>query len=408
MKLITKPFSENKIAEFKNKILTRSAQLQNVTLNFIPGTGVTSILSYLLRERQNIGEYTQNHLFILINVNKFNINSDQEIQRAVSIIQNMYSNDIAFRLDLSVYNVNDLNAFKNLIHELTFKHKYELTFMFTEAASLFFSKSTTLHELYEILKINPMLTSGVFFNIFEYDDADINRLGELASFFIQNIEYYNATDTYSLNAYVQNQVAFLSKTYNKTFINKLIDLCDTDAKTFKHAIDLANTEDDFDNKFLNSTNVYHLLNPDWLNTRFQAIVKNLKPASKSWLQTGKTNPTKFLLKTNFVTPINSTYQRFNKLFEEFIKNADLETTTRNVADTQLSGIEQLVLEFLLKNEGQIVSKTDIAKILWQNSWEEKYSEWAIDKFLSRLRSSLSSINYKKALKTVKGKGVILA
>lgn len=46
-----------------------------------------------------------------------------------------------------------------------------------------------------------------------------------------------------------------------------------------------------------------------------------------------------------------------------------------------------ILNFLLdKNEP--VSRDDVAKILWGKSWNTKYSDWAIDKTISRLRKKI--------------------
>lgn len=46
-----------------------------------------------------------------------------------------------------------------------------------------------------------------------------------------------------------------------------------------------------------------------------------------------------------------------------------------------------ILNFLLENNTP-VSRDDIAKILWGKSWNTKYSDWAIDKAISRLRKKI--------------------
>lgn len=60
-------------------------------------------------------------------------------------------------------------------------------------------------------------------------------------------------------------------------------------------------------------------------------------------------------------------------------------------DQMLSVTEQRVLARLIKDRGSVVSREDLAAILWGNQSDTKYSDWAIDKTISRLRKVLSAI-----------------
>lgn len=61
-----------------------------------------------------------------------------------------------------------------------------------------------------------------------------------------------------------------------------------------------------------------------------------------------------------------------------------------------------LIRFLQKNIGKPVSRDEIAEVLWGKSWNTKYSDWAIDKAISRLRKNIISENYK--IITVKNLG----
>lgn len=61
-----------------------------------------------------------------------------------------------------------------------------------------------------------------------------------------------------------------------------------------------------------------------------------------------------------------------------------------------------LLRFLQKNVNNSVSRDEIAQIIWRKSWNSKYSDWAIDKAISRLRKNIISPNYK--IITVKNLG----
>ena len=53
----------------------------------------------------------------------------------------------------------------------------------------------------------------------------------------------------------------------------------------------------------------------------------------------------------------------------------------------------------------LTTRENIAKALCDNEWETKYSDWAIDQTISRIRTKLKNTDFK--LKTIKGKGFTL-
>lgn len=61
-----------------------------------------------------------------------------------------------------------------------------------------------------------------------------------------------------------------------------------------------------------------------------------------------------------------------------------------------------LIRFLQKNIEKPISRDEIAEVLWGKSWNTKYSDWAIDKAISRLRKNIISENYK--IITVKNLG----
>ncbi len=53
-----------------------------------------------------------------------------------------------------------------------------------------------------------------------------------------------------------------------------------------------------------------------------------------------------------------------------------------------------LVRFLQKNIDKPVSRDEIAEAIWGKSWNAKYSDWAIDKAISRFRKNIISENYK--------------
>lgn len=74
---------------------------------------------------------------------------------------------------------------------------------------------------------------------------------------------------------------------------------------------------------------------------------------------------------------------------------------------QFAHKERKLMSLLLIRKKKLVKRADVAHALWGKNWEECYSDWAIDKLVSRLRKKLISFGIdKKLLRTIKKKGFI--
>jgi hypothetical protein len=66
-----------------------------------------------------------------------------------------------------------------------------------------------------------------------------------------------------------------------------------------------------------------------------------------------------------------------------------------------------VLKLLVDKSGLVVNRDEIADSLWGDKAYEKYSEWAIDKFISLVRGKLKKLNFGGEIKAKKGEGFVL-
>ena len=67
--------------------------------------------------------------------------------------------------------------------------------------------------------------------------------------------------------------------------------------------------------------------------------------------------------------------------------------------------EQLMLIELYKNRGKILSKDEIADLIWKDNAEDKFSIWGIEQLISRLRGKLIKASFPKScIITVRNKG----
>lgn len=94
-------------------------------------------------------------------------------------------------------------------------------------------------------------------------------------------------------------------------------------------------------------------------------------------------------------------------FEMFVREKMYRSVLSPLEATQfsyLSGSEQTIMTELLKRKGEVVSREEIAQLLWGEKYVEKYSDWAIDKTISRIRKSMNRHHATTHIQTLKGKG----
>ena len=66
-----------------------------------------------------------------------------------------------------------------------------------------------------------------------------------------------------------------------------------------------------------------------------------------------------------------------------------------------------VLKILFINKASLVSRDEIAKSIWKSNYLDRYSDWAIDKLMWRLRTTITELGLpKNAISTIKGRGFI--
>src|SRR5690606_17184082 len=73
---------------------------------------------------------------------------------------------------------------------------------------------------------------------------------------------------------------------------------------------------------------------------------------------------------------------------------------------EFSSTEQKLLQYFLSQQGEVISRDTLGDVIWGEESEDKFSEWAIDQHISRLRKKLKRMGIGISIKTVKGRGYI--
>jgi hypothetical protein len=74
------------------------------------------------------------------------------------------------------------------------------------------------------------------------------------------------------------------------------------------------------------------------------------------------------------------------------------------ADERFTRQEYSILSVLLQNPNKLYSRDDIGNILWGKDSYEKYSDWAIDQVMSKVRRKLAGLETKTRMVTIRGRG----
>ncbi len=104
---------------------------------------------------------------------------------------------------------------------------------------------------------------------------------------------------------------------------------------------------------------------------------------------------------------NNTYYLVPVFLQNFEFMSVKKTSLPTVLVALLSTQEQRVMGLLMDHEGELVSREQVAYALWEDDVDQKYSDWAIDQIMHRLRSKLDSLAKPYEILTKKRLGFML-
>ena len=149
-----------------------------------------------------------------------------------------------------------------------------------------------------------------------------------------------------------------------------------------------------------------------LQERAKYILSNLNHDARAILQrVSKTHTpianenadiVNYLIHIGFLSRIDKAYAIRPKYLTHFLFSQDEESFS-----SDLPVKEYAVLQCLSNKKNTIVSRDQIAQSLWGTDWEDKYSDWAIDQAIHRLRSKLRDSASPYSIHTKKGVGFML-
>lgn len=149
------------------------------------------------------------------------------------------------------------------------------------------------------------------------------------------------------------------------------------------------------------------LNDERLSSKINGILNDLPDAYKINLF-AKTHDldnsiSKSLILYGYLKKSGNTYIPFTPLLNTYYGKTIIIPNTNVLL---LSSIQRKVMDYFESHQGIIIAKDTLAKVIWGDMWQEKYSDWAMDQFISTFRDKLRIIRKSAKLVTKKGEGYI--
>ncbi len=431
------PASDDLLTKLQKKILAPLNKNINATIVTFKSAGKGSELKYLLSNYEKLPDFPKKKLYTWMDVSFLDKDEDKVYREALSYISNVFQKSLIKKLENEINNLlkNEnlsVSDFTKFIYSLTFEHGYSISLMlgdFRKAYGNNKGSSAIVRILSQIKRVNPMKISLAFFCEEEFTSADIKNIKDLSLFFTQNKIKGGEVlfDDESAEHLFNNHSEWKDFKYPQEYIKKAKELSYGDPMTMKFLAETATDNKNFINKILAAKDIkrlYSLIDEKWLDLRYRRITNLLKKDSIEYLHQPDTKePTEFLKDTGLIHPQGQNWDFINPLFEHYvtrdtnylqdIAKQNTRTTAAESSSTNkdikraLTAKELLVFELLESNEGKVVSRENIAQVMWGKNWQNDYSDWAIDKLISNMRKKLKKHKSDKILKAVKGKGILL-
>ncbi len=165
-------------------------------------------------------------------------------------------------------------------------------------------------------------------------------------------------------------------------------------------------------------------NPSWIKPNLRdsrlesqviGILNDLTASYQTALFTNNleinSKETRFLLKFGYIKNAADSFSPFTPLLKEYFGRMKLEKIEPKIPNVvsqvlMLTPSQRTLLNLFEENQGDIVSRDMIAEAIWKESWETKYSDWAIDQLISALRDKLELVLPESRIVTKKREGYI--
>lgn len=390
------PVGREYLKRFLEKSLVPALSRGSNTMFYMPGTGRTSYFRYLSENRAEIEKRFGIELGTLV----FLMVQDSDEKRTVTEWRRMIGEQ---KVDLPGTNWNNALPEDVLIGLTREKDRRVLL------SAKMGDEGPTVPQLIRYRGLSQMQIDLQFSFPFELTVEELGKnLGELAILALQGVWYlpllnrdeaeplFNLHGTKALAEEAKADIFSISGGY-PVFIRYFL-------------------------RNLEKVSVHSWAEPE-LKLLLDELWEALSPSSQNWLFSyfhGKMteDPSRYLLDTGMVYKDVDGYRIFSPLIKDFVlaleKESHLKITEqqgkvfisgKDVA-TLLSVQELAIFKLLWEKKGEIVSREDLSGAMWGEAVQEKYSDWAINQLIRRIRRKIGDNKRASVIGTIRDRGFV--
>lgn len=400
--------SEKEIKKQSAQILQPVKYEENAVGVCYPGCKISYNLSCFLNDRailrQNLGPYYKRFVFITIQLDE---------QETVESFLTKFRDSILLK-SFKVSNSTSILAMsKNIIDS-----GKSIYIFLLNAHSL---KTEVLKDILHVVHV--ALTQSVHIRATIFFEANIQR-PEIAKIlqtnnkFLHNLNFFPVYSQEESTIFVQTLCRAWNVKISAEIIQKIVSSCGGSLWLLRETIRFIREYKTTDLQTIMKSSgiqlraeyIYNLFTSEEIEVLASIVLNKVIPSD--------THIVNYLLQTGVIYHSGQNYVLALPLLENYlsktVKSRVLRLEqNRVILDSQditdlLTPAELHLLVLLLRYRSSAVSKEQIAQVIWGNNWTEKYSDWALDKLLSRLRKTIVRFGLPETIiETKKGRGVIL-
>ena len=403
---ITKKTFEKQTGEWLKII----ASGETGTILFFPNTDRLRRIPQLLSDKKLLKrslKESEKYYFLILDLDLFPIEEHEDMEEFV------------------VSRLNQLKFEKNFAKfsqwvKFLKKEKLQLVLIIANAEKLLTGPFHPIHPilffLAGLIEQNPCFQALFFF---EKDILHSQYFDVLSSrtIFFQNLLYYPLYSEKDVTQFILYLSSKWDKKIPKKLIQEIIKNCGGHFWLVKEAV----------RYFRQTGKVKNIFDHEAMNFRLEGIYNSLLESEKSVLKKIIFGQRSFndlekhsLSHLKKISLVDKKNQLTIRLLERYVK--DLRETRANMVlkngnvllnNVPVEGLfsrkERRILKRFIENQDKLITRDELAKWIWSTNTQEKYSDWAIDQLITRLRKRLGQLSIpKEAIKTIRGRGYLLS
>ena len=421
---------EKFLLKFAQEVFTPLKKGECVSCMFVAGGGKRTVVKHILSKKEILkdlfGDQYKKTLFVYVDPDEIlNVTTEAYLQLILdNLVLKMAENKITNFSESFISNPLILIK-RNL--EILVRKGWATVFILNDFEFTLNLPSSIYLNLESIMSIDkPKIVYLFLSTINLFDETVLKRLHNLKHAVSRNIRYFPLFNQNEANYLIDRISEKLKIDISEKVRSVLYELCGGHPQLLKYSLN--NLFNQGQNKLMDYKKAKLFLLEDYqlnivcadiwnfLSQREREIITSVV-ASGNLVPSAQNEPD-YLLKLGVIKKIaDKKYQVFGTLFTEFVKNKlpkhklfyDVKTKKlyygNQSCEDKFTYQEFKILVYFITHENELITRDQVAEVIWGRLYHDKFSDWSIDKSISILRKKLDALGFpSEQLVTLKKRG----